>query len=140
MSVVEITVVGEPAPHTVQVRNAERSMGFQRMQAWQAQVGSAAKVAWSGGGHPIIGGVEFSVTMIFYFDPKQITNALPYGPDGDNCFKAAQDALQGIVFKNDSQVTSWSGLKSKHRVKGGQTVICVEPINLITGDAGKVVK
>lgn len=136
---VEITVEGKPAPWTSQMQNAERSLKFQRMKSWQAQVAAAVKVAWIGSGHPVIGGVAFSLKMMFYLDPAQITKALPYGPDATNLFKAAEDSMQGIVFKNDAQVLAISARKSEHRVKGGQTVIWVEPINLGTDDPDKVV-
>lgn len=50
-------------------------------------------------------------------------------PDGDNLEKTLQDAMNGIVFVDDSQVISCERSKSYSQIP--QTLIIVEPIPLV---------
>ncbi len=91
---VKFEVKGDPVPWTVQVRKAERSQAFQRMQAWQTQIQAAARVAWTGKGREQMTG-PVDIRIVFHIKKR--------GPDTTNMFKAAEDAMQGIVYVNDSQ-------------------------------------
>ncbi len=58
--------------------------------------------------------------------PKRPKFFLPVGkPDGDNFFKAVMDSLEGIFFKNDSQICDGRFMKLYDTFKNGER-ICVE--------------
>ena len=122
------TVAGDPVPWTAQMRNAPRSLGFQKMQSWQKQIGAAARVAWTGKGwEPLRGKVE--LRMMFLLATHQITRRLPDGPDVTNMVKAAEDALQGIIFENDRQTRSVSATKWPDDRAEGMTIFWVRALD-----------
>jgi Holliday junction resolvase RusA-like endonuclease len=65
---------------------------------------------------------------------KRGTGRLPHTakPDRDNCMKAVQDALEGILFRNDSQISSGQVMK-RVAASGEQPHVAV----VITEDAGE---
>ena len=65
------------------------------MDAWKAAIRSACAAAWPTGLPPLRGRVRLRVT--YYFEVRTA--------DMDNIRKPIQDALQGIVYINDMQVT-----------------------------------
>jgi crossover junction endodeoxyribonuclease RusA len=85
----EFTVLGPPV--------SQQSHNRQRLQAWKALVRAAAAAKWPADTEPAKGAVRLVVT--YYHD----------GPlprlDGDNMAKPIQDALNGLVYVDDRQVT-----------------------------------
>ena len=78
-------------------------------RAWAAQVGWAAKAAHRAA--PWTGAIGLEVTF-FVARPKSVTRALPeVKPDGDKLLRATADALTGILFVDDGQVTDWIARK-----------------------------
>lgn len=130
-------VEGNPEPWQVYTRRGEPTQAFERRKAWQAQIQAQAKRVWAiEGGHqePFTGLVELS--MVFYLpwpkSPKRIVNGgvavtpesrnvlLGQKPDLTNLFKAAEDALKGIIIKDDSQVVAtWASKVYDGRRIGG---------------------
>jgi len=117
-----LEVPGKPAPWQAQMRRAERSPGFLRMQAWQDVIRIYARQAM-GSREPSAGPIELE--FVFYLawpksGPKmQGPAGLRYAekqilkkPDVSNLNKAAEDALKGIIFVDDSQVIKVSGEKT----------------------------
>jgi hypothetical protein len=80
---------------------------------WKAEVTKAAMVAWGVGVDPLVDKVQIHVTC--YHD-----SALPL--DVDNMLKPIQDALCGVVYVDDSQLTDTHGhlrdINEPYRVKG----------------------
>lgn len=80
---------------------------------WRDQVAQAAKVAWGAGIPPAGDKVQIHVTC--YHD-----SAPPL--DVDNMLKPIQDALCGVVYHDDSQLTDTHGhlrdINDPYRVKG----------------------
>jgi Holliday junction resolvase RusA-like endonuclease len=114
-----ITVPGEPAPWTVQIRNAQRTYGFYRYQAWQEEIRAYLASLW-GNRPPLTGEVVIDTT--FYrgwphrAPQRQETAKKRWAevhilrpPDVGNYRKAFLDALQphrmwGGIIENDAQV------------------------------------
>lgn len=130
-------VPGEPAPWTAQMKRAERSKAFVNMQAYQTAIQAHVKTEWAG--RDLIQG-PIHLEMEFYRGmPQDVPWAagmksdwqiehIQRKPDWLNYFKAAEDALQGILFANDSQVISGKGLKWYTSEKSGFTIIRVRPL------------
>ena len=125
----EFTVPGDPAPWTAWPKRGVPPEGFLRMQAWQSQI--QAIQYWRGGdgpGEPIAGPVRLELEF-YLLPPKKPTNEYPR-QDNTNLIKACEDALQGIVFVNDSQVVV-TRAKKAYATKdsnAGFTVIRVEQL------------
>lgn len=118
-------VVGNPEPWQVQVRNYGRTEAYRRRVVWQERIRAAAIEYWrvGHGRLPLAGAVRLRFT--FYREwperaPKRLGKAaagwiqkhLIMKPDVGNYAKAAEDALEGIIYQNDSQVVgteSWKG-------------------------------
>lgn len=131
---VSFEVVGDPAPWTVFTKRGAPSLGFQRMQSWQAQLQAMATVAMAGR-EPLTGPVW--LRFAFYrprpawapkgpeafrrWEAKQIIKK----PDATNYQKAAEDAMQGILYETDAQVLSIQSVKTYARTGNGFTVCWV---------------
>lgn len=100
MTELALEVKGEPAPWTTWPKRGKPPLGFQKMVAWQLQIQAAAKVAW--GGKPLLTG---PVHLSFVFYTQRGCGDL------SNYVKAAEDALQGIVLKNDRQTVHIEAVK-----------------------------
>lgn len=85
----EFTVDGPPVSHQAKKRA--------RLVAWRAQVRDAAERRWPADDAPITESVELIVT---YYHEKPAIRM-----DNDNMVKPIQDALIGLVYQNDHQVT-----------------------------------
>ena len=114
--IVSFMVLGHPAPWSVYTRRGKPSLSFQNMQSWQAQIQAAAKVAWAG--RPLLAG-PVKLDVVFY-------DAKAHRHDRTNLLKAFEDAIQGIIFKNDVQVTE--GTTRKEYRSDGYTVAWVEEV------------
>ncbi len=137
---IELIVVGEPRPHTVYTKRGRPSTGFERMQTWQEMIQIAARKAMKGRppmDGPIYLQVLFCRTMPktapklvhqrntaelrHHFKVRQEKAQARFSawhdkqiiknPDRDNYQKAFSDALQGIVYHNDSQIIDGPGKK-----------------------------
>src|SRR5216684_4879413 len=85
----EFTVAGPPVSH--QTKNAAR------LQQWKAEIIGAARLRWPAQDPPEDGAIQ--ITVVYYHD----------GPsarlDNDNMVKPIQDALIGVVYRDDCQIT-----------------------------------
>jgi Holliday junction resolvase RusA-like endonuclease len=74
--------------------------------AWERQIGYAARVAMAGAA-PFEGPVGIAVTAVLKLPKKYREDAKPItGVDADNILKAAMDALNRIVYRDDAQVVT----------------------------------
>lgn len=87
----EVCVHGQPVSAQTGNRRA--------LQAWKDRVRAACEAAWMSGQPPIEGSVTIRVTH--YFEVRI--------GDVDNLMKPIQDALQGVAYMNDKQVTDVTG-------------------------------
>jgi len=107
--------------------------GFVNMQVWQEQIRIAAKRAWKGA--PAKGPVLLN-THFFRSVPVRAPQSqeklakwkathIIKKPDRTNYLKACEDALNGIVFVDDSQVLDGVPTKDyvEHRGEQGFTII-----------------
>jgi hypothetical protein len=99
----DFTVLGIPA--SVQAKSTTK-------QRWKAKVSAAATSAWPAGERPLSSKVQIHVT--FYHESAPL--------DVDNMLKPIQDALCGIVYLDDAQLTETHGylrdINAQYRVKG----------------------
>jgi hypothetical protein len=83
-----------------------------RRNAWKTTVRAAAQLAWPAGELPLTGKVQIRIT--FYHDSTPL--------DVDNMIKPIQDALCGLVYIDDNQVSDTHGhlrdLNGAYRVRG----------------------
>ncbi len=89
-----------PAPRVLDVcvhgqAVSAQSSGRTGLQAWQKRVRSASIAAWKPNEPPIDGSVRLQVT--FYRESEL--------GDVDNLLKPIQDALQGVAYNDDRQIT-----------------------------------
>ena len=118
ISVYEVVVPGEPCPWTVYTRRGEPSPGFVAMQAWQESIRAAIIEKY---GRPMLTG-PLELEVVFWRRlpkpwPKRMTaqrrmKAATKRPDRTNYLKALEDALNGVLIVDDSQVVSGSTSKA----------------------------
>lgn len=112
-------VTGQPAPKgsARAIKRGDRAVliasssnaNRDAQRAWAAQVGWAAKAAHRAA--PWTGPIGLEVTF-YVARPKSVRRALPeVKPDGDKLLRATADALTGILFVDDGQVTDWIARK-----------------------------
>ena len=137
---IELIVPGEPRPYTVYTKRGKPSTSFERMQTWQELIQIAAKKAMKGR-PPMEGPIYLKALFCRtipktapklvhqrntgelreHFKDRQDKAQARFNtwhrkmivkmPDRDNYQKAFSDALQGIVYLNDSQIIDGSGKK-----------------------------
>jgi len=99
----EFTVLGTPI--SLQTRNRGR------LQAWRQEVRDAAELVWDGC-PPTEENVSFAVT--YFYEGESL--------DVDNMIKPIQDALVGLVYVDDAQITDTSGhrrqIDGSFRIRG----------------------
>lgn len=135
----QFTVPGQPAPWTVWARRSAPPPGFLVCQAWQAQIQAYARQYWYNQGNrgPTKGLVRLRLEFWLAYPssaPKSRLSAkkrwlkLHRGmkPDIDNLQKACSDALQGILYVNDSQVAHIESTKDFAYGPEGYTNIWME--------------
>ena len=92
-------------PKSVQANRAS-------IQRWKAAVRAAAVTAWPAGFPPL--DIEVQIHVTFYHDGAPL--------DVDNMLKPIQDALCGIAYEDDKQLTDTHGhlrdLNAPYRVRG----------------------
>jgi Holliday junction resolvase RusA-like endonuclease len=105
----EFVVIGKPVSYQTKERK--------RLKAWKQKVREASVVYW-GNQAPI--GNSIQVTITHYYDA-------PYGdessvPDSDNIVKPVRDALNGIIYVDDYQITDFvsrrRNLNGSFRIRG----------------------
>ena len=103
----EFFVAGNPVPQGAISRN-KFGQGFHQndkaLRAWREAVGWTAKQYYP---TPIPKEIAIGVTYTFILlKPKTVTRASPVvRPDLDHLIRAVNDALTGVAFFDDSQVT-----------------------------------
>ncbi len=130
---VRFIVNGNPAPWVAQNRNAARSPGFQRMQAWQAQIAATARTQWTAKGYDVLD-MPVEIKMLFVL-PKPKDKRNPDGPDTTNMLKAAEDALKGIIFTDDRKDYHVAAMKVQSVLFEGVTIIWVRPMTPMSSAA-----
>ena len=96
-----------------------------RLQAWKQSVQLAAQAKIPAGENPMI--CDVAVRITYFYETA--------APDVDNIIKPIQDALVGVVYQDDSQVTDTSSRKRK--IDGAFRIRGVEPdlaVRLAYGD------
>lgn len=83
-----------------------------RKQQWQTIVRAAASLAWPSGKDPLTDKVQIHIT--YYHDYARL--------DVDNMIKLIQDALCGIVYVDDEQLTDTHGhlrdINGAYKIRG----------------------
>jgi Holliday junction resolvase RusA-like endonuclease len=110
----EFIVIGKPISHQTKDRK--------RLQAWKTEVRRTAELCWKTG---TAVGDSLRVTITHYYD------ALPGDesgvPDSDNIVKPVRDALNGLIYVDDYQITDFvsrrRSLNGSFRVKGMSAVL-----------------
>ena len=96
-------------PVSIQTKNRARKA------QWKTSVAAAASAAWPPGQSPLTEKLRIQIT--YFHDSAPL--------DVDNQMKLIQDALSGIVFVDDSQLTDRHGhlrdLNGAYRVRGKMT-------------------
>lgn len=132
-------VEGEPCPWTSWPKRGPMPPAFARMQVWQEHIRAAFWNKYRD--KPRLSGL-ITLDIEFYRGlpasaPKRLEalerwmiRHIKTKPDLTNYLKAAEDALQGVVFVDDSQVVKGSELKGYSRpgqphYPGGYTVFTV---------------
>tara|TARA_Y100000310_G_scaffold242751_1_gene246961 strand:+ start:244 stop:669 length:426 start_codon:yes stop_codon:yes gene_type:complete len=137
----EFVIHGPPAQWTVYIKDkGPPSPGFKRMKVWQAEIQAIFKEEWTR--EPLEGPVELDTE---FYRPRGKTcpthqerainrwldKHLLSRPDVTNYRKACEDACNGILFYDDSQVV---GGKMKKRYapqySEGYTVIKIREVEL----------
>lgn len=107
----EFIVEGPPVSH--QTRHAAR------LKAWQHTVRTAASQHWPANTPPVR--VQLSFTVTYYHDGVSVRI------DNDNLVKPIQDALNGLVYEDDRQITDTyvrkTDLNGSFRVRGMSPVL-----------------
>ncbi|PSB10360.1 RusA family crossover junction endodeoxyribonuclease [filamentous cyanobacterium CCP1] len=111
---IEFVVTGKPISHQTKDRK--------RLQAWKETVRREAQSFWKGNA-PL--GEPLRVIITHYYDapPGEESGV----PDSDNIVKPVRDALNGVVYVDDYQITDFisrrRNLNASFRVKGMSTVL-----------------
>lgn len=72
-----------------------------RLRAWVAEVRRVAEQDWPTGALPASGPIKVTVTYLYDFDARDV----------DNLAKPILDALKGLAFLDDAQVTDLTSRK-----------------------------
>ncbi len=107
----EFIVDGPPVSY--QTRRADR------LRAWEQTVHDAAARRWPDHASPVAGNLKLTVT--YYHD------GIAVRIDNDNMIKPIQDALNGLVYEDDRQITDTqvrkTDLNGSFRVRGMSPVL-----------------
>jgi crossover junction endodeoxyribonuclease RusA len=113
----EFIVAGPPVSH--QTRRPER------LQAWKQTVRDAALRRWPAGQQPLH--VRLKILVSYYHDGVAIRM------DNDNMIKPIQDALNGLVYEDDRQITDTlvrkTDINGSFRVRGMSPVLAEGFVN-----------
>jgi crossover junction endodeoxyribonuclease RusA len=110
----EFVVTGKPVSHQTKDKK--------RLQAWKIQVRDAAKTYWKADS-PIGGHLRVIITHYYDAEPG-FEDAVP---DSDNIVKPVRDALNGVIYVDDYQITDFvsrrRSLNGSFRIKGISPVL-----------------
>lgn len=110
----EFIVIGKPVSHQTKDRK--------RLQEWKAEVRRVAEACWSSKS-PV--GNSLRVTITHYYDT--LGGDESGVPDSDNIVKPVRDALNGVIYVDDYQITDFvsrrRNLNGSFRVKGMSSVL-----------------
>lgn len=85
-----------------------------RLRAWEQTVQTEARKRWPQGQLPLTS--QLQITVVYYHD------AITINMDNDNMVKPIQDALKGLVYVDDKQITDIrvrkTNLDGSFRVRG----------------------
>ncbi len=84
----EFIVQGSPVSH--------QSNNRVLLRAWRAKVGVAAQIHWPAVQQPLDSPLK--ITVVYYFGDRSRRM------DNDNLLKPIQDALIGLIYRDDSQI------------------------------------
>lgn len=105
----DFVVIGKPVSHQTKERK--------RLQTWKDQVRSTAESSWKG--NPPLGDLLKVVITHFYDVVSGDESAVP---DSDNIVKPIRDALNGLIYVDDYQITDFisrrRNLNGSFRLKG----------------------
>jgi Holliday junction resolvase RusA-like endonuclease len=128
-----VVVEAEPVPWAVYTKQGKPSTGFTNMRVYQTQIQAALKEIWAGYS-PFAGHLQLEFTFARTVpasarkkEPGRTAwkqEHIKKRPDVTNYQKAAEDAMKGIVFYDDSQVVSVTS-KKKYTESGGYTWISI---------------
>lgn len=117
------------------VRATGRTYTPEKTRSYEATIADYAHEAMLLAGYkPLLGPVRLTVQAVFPKPaswPKKKAAATFWHtgkPDADNLVKATSDAMNGIVWKDDSQVASASVIKSYSSDGSARLVVMVEPL------------
>ncbi len=103
----------EGPPISQQTRHAER------LHAWRAAVRTTASKLWPKQTSPVTEQLKFTVT--YYHDGVMVRI------DNDNMVKPLQDALNGLVYEDDRQITDTqirkTDINGSFRVRGMSSIL-----------------
>lgn len=106
----EFVVIGKPVSHQAKERK--------RVNAWKQQVRETALYNWNQE-NPVGGYVQVIITHYYDADPTGDESAVP---DNDNIVKPIRDALNGLIYVDDYQITDFisrrRNLNGSFRIKG----------------------
>jgi Holliday junction resolvase RusA-like endonuclease len=109
----EFVVTGKPISHQTKDRK--------RLQAWKTTVRNAAEACWTT--HPTGDSVRVIITHYYDVEPGNETGV----PDSDNIVKPVRDALNGVIYVDDYQITDFvsrrRSLNGSFRIKGMSLVL-----------------
>ncbi|MBD2022200.1 RusA family crossover junction endodeoxyribonuclease [Leptolyngbya sp. FACHB-36] len=109
----EFLVTGKPVSHQTKDKK--------RLQAWKTTVRNAAEAHWNS--HPTGENVRVVITHYYDTEPGNESGV----PDSDNIVKPVRDALNGVIYADDYQITDFvsrrRNLNSSFRVKGMSSVL-----------------
>ena len=136
-------IPGDPAPWQVWTKQGPPPIGVLKVQAWQEQIRAYLRQAWQG--EPLDGPVVLECHFYLPWPdsaPQRRSESIErwyekhriMKPDRTNLYKAFEDACQGILFHNDSQVLRGEPRKDilnpniLKKVKEGYTKIRFRPL------------
>ncbi len=110
----EFVIIGKPISYQTKERK--------RLQTWKEQVRQVADTYWQGKA-PL--GDPIKVIITHYYDaPAGDESAVP---DSDNIVKPIRDALNGLIYVDDYQITDFisrrRNLNGSFRIKGITTAL-----------------
>lgn len=103
----EFNIIGKPISHQTKDK--------QRLRDWKGKVRHVAEACWSP--EPVGGYVK--VTITHYYDAQHGEEGVP---DSDNIVKPVRDALNGVIYVDDYQITDFvsrrRNLNGSFRIRG----------------------
>ena len=118
---IEFTVIDKPEPagskKAFPFRRRDGSLGANvvddndKAKGWKRSVAVEARIAYDG---PLLeGALKLQIALFFprpkgHFGTKGLKDAAPshhlVRPDATKCLRGIEDALQGVLYRNDSQI------------------------------------